>query len=226
MTERRQFVGHTSTAESDQFTGLSREITIDMQAETIRVHDGTTPGGFPLARADLANISNTTIQNRITNKEEVSNKVSVLDENVTHEQYPDARVTYNELLTKANRDLSNLTDAGMDFIKSLGINETSESQPQGHGFAFKLGNGYVIQGGVVPAGVATISFAVEMADTNYMVLGCSANDDRDGFSFKLQSRSTTSFTKIYRMYENSHYHSTNNIATSWLVIGKYKQTEA
>ena len=47
MTERRQFVGHSSTAEAAQFTGRSREITVDMQAETLRVHDGITPGGYP-----------------------------------------------------------------------------------------------------------------------------------------------------------------------------------
>lgn len=119
MTERRQFVGHTSTAESDQFTGLSRELTIDMQTGTIRVHDGTTPGGFPLARADLANISNRTIQSRITNKEEVSNKISVLDENVTHEQYPDARAVYNELLAKANINLDNLNELGRAVIAEI-----------------------------------------------------------------------------------------------------------
>ena len=41
-----------TTSENDNFTGLSGEITFDTDAKTIRVHDGTTLGGFALARAD------------------------------------------------------------------------------------------------------------------------------------------------------------------------------
>lgn len=223
MTERRQFVGHTSTAESDQFTGLSREITIDMQAATIRVHDGTTPGGFPLARQDLANISNTTLQNRITNKEEVSNKVSTLDESATHEQYPDARVTYNALLTKANRDLSNLTDAGMNFIKSLGIAETAEPSPKT--FVFKLGNGFVIQGGFDDSLAGwrhTVTMPVAMRNTTYMALA-TVNDGNAGLSFTtgIQAKTTTNFLVQTNNYENSHNNTFNGVL-SWLVIGKYR----
>ena len=226
MTERRQFVGHTSTAESDQFTGLSREITIDMQAETIRVHDGTTPGGFPLARQDLANVSNTTLQSRITNKEEIRNKVSILDANVTHEQYPDARVAYNTFLTKANVDLSNLSEAGEAFIKSLGIAETSE--PSEKTFVFKLGNGYIIQGGYDDSLAGwrhTIDLPVEMENPWYMALA-TINDGRSGMSYTtgIQSKTTTNFLVQSNNYENSHNNVFNG-TLSWLVIGKYKQQE-
>lgn len=229
MTERRQFVGHTSTAESDQFTGLSREITIDMQAETIRVHDGTTPGGFPLARADLANVSNSTIQNRVTNKEEVSNKVDVLDENVTHEQYPDARVAYNELLTKANRDLSNLTSAGIDFIKSLGIAETAE--PSENTFVFKLGNGYVIQGGYIPANTTNnyaITLPVPMANSNYIALvtamdtGYGSSGGGKYFAGVVCEHTNLTMTISRGLYENGHFWNPT-VACGWLVIGKYQQ---
>ncbi len=41
-----------TTAQNDNFTGLSGEITFDTDAKTIRVHDGQTLGGFPLARAN------------------------------------------------------------------------------------------------------------------------------------------------------------------------------
>lgn len=41
-----------TTAENDNFTGLSGEITYDTDAKTIRVHDGATLGGTTLARAD------------------------------------------------------------------------------------------------------------------------------------------------------------------------------
>lgn len=44
-----------NTAQHASFTGLAGEITIDTQKNTVVVHDGTTAGGFPLAKdADVA----------------------------------------------------------------------------------------------------------------------------------------------------------------------------
>jgi hypothetical protein len=41
-----------TTAEHSAFTGLEGEVTVDTSKKTAVVHDGVTPGGFPLARAD------------------------------------------------------------------------------------------------------------------------------------------------------------------------------
>lgn len=38
--------------EHSNFTGLLAEVTFDTTNKTLRVHDGQTPGGFSLARAD------------------------------------------------------------------------------------------------------------------------------------------------------------------------------
>jgi|LWDU01.1.fsa_nt_gi hypothetical protein len=46
-----------STADHDNFIGAIGEITVDTTLDTIRVHDGTTPKGFPLARQDMSNVS-------------------------------------------------------------------------------------------------------------------------------------------------------------------------
>lgn len=46
-----------TTAEHSAFTGANGEITHDTDKETIVVHDGTTQGGFPLAREDLDNVN-------------------------------------------------------------------------------------------------------------------------------------------------------------------------
>lgn len=57
--ERRQFIGHTTNEAATGFIGLSREITMDMYNKTIRLHDGSTPGGYPLANGnDLNNLQN------------------------------------------------------------------------------------------------------------------------------------------------------------------------
>ena len=49
MALRIQQRGH-STQSSETYTGLEREITIDTGKKTVRVHDGVTAGGVPLAR--------------------------------------------------------------------------------------------------------------------------------------------------------------------------------
>ena len=44
-----------TTAEHASFTGALGEITVDTTKKTVVVHDGTTAGGIPLAKEDLAN---------------------------------------------------------------------------------------------------------------------------------------------------------------------------
>jgi len=46
-----------TAAQGNNFTGLAGEITMDTTTKTIHIHDGTTLGGFALARADLSNVS-------------------------------------------------------------------------------------------------------------------------------------------------------------------------
>lgn len=41
-----------TTAQNDNFTGMTGEISFDTDTKTLRVHDGETLGGFTLARAD------------------------------------------------------------------------------------------------------------------------------------------------------------------------------
>ena len=45
------------------FTGAEGEVTVNTQKDTIVVHDGSTQGGFELARADLSNLPAGTIDN-------------------------------------------------------------------------------------------------------------------------------------------------------------------
>lgn len=46
-----------TSAQHNNFTGMVGEVTYDTDAKTLRVHDGTTLGGFALARADGQNSS-------------------------------------------------------------------------------------------------------------------------------------------------------------------------
>jgi hypothetical protein len=40
-----------TTAQHSTFTGLLGEITVDTDKDTIVVHDGSTAGGYPLAKS-------------------------------------------------------------------------------------------------------------------------------------------------------------------------------
>ncbi len=48
-----------TTAEHSSFTGALGEITVDTDKDIIVVHDGSTAGGFPAAKQDMSNVSNT-----------------------------------------------------------------------------------------------------------------------------------------------------------------------
>ncbi len=47
-----------STSQHNSFTGAVGEISVNTTTETLHVHDGSTTGGFPLARADGNNVVN------------------------------------------------------------------------------------------------------------------------------------------------------------------------
>ena len=69
MAKRIQFRRGT-TVEHSTFVGAPGELTIDTSKNTVVVHDGVTPGGFPATR--LENVSGTSTFNglvRITNTE-------------------------------------------------------------------------------------------------------------------------------------------------------------
>jgi hypothetical protein len=55
MADQVQFRGGT-TAQHAAFTGAVREVTVDTDKKVAVVHDGATPGGFPLLRQDLGNL--------------------------------------------------------------------------------------------------------------------------------------------------------------------------
>jgi hypothetical protein len=51
-----------TTAQHASFTGLLGELTVDTDKDTVVVHDGSTAGGFPLARAAGGTLVDTTIR--------------------------------------------------------------------------------------------------------------------------------------------------------------------
>ena len=72
MPTQVQFRRGTST-QNDNFTGAAGELSVDTTNNTIRIHNGSTAGGFASARADLSNTSaitgssTTTLTNKTIN---------------------------------------------------------------------------------------------------------------------------------------------------------------
>ncbi len=55
-----------NTAQTSTFTGATAEITVDTDKETIVVHDGSTAGGFPLARESALTANQVFLKHRLT----------------------------------------------------------------------------------------------------------------------------------------------------------------
>jgi trimeric autotransporter adhesin len=52
-----------TAAQHTSFTGVNAELTVDTTNYALRLHDGTTPGGYEILRKDLANLANGAILN-------------------------------------------------------------------------------------------------------------------------------------------------------------------
>ena len=46
-----------TTAQMNAFTGAEGELAVNTSTDTVHVHDGSTAGGFALAKADGSNIA-------------------------------------------------------------------------------------------------------------------------------------------------------------------------
>jgi hypothetical protein len=51
-----------TTSQHSTFTGLVGELTVDTDKDTVVVHDGSTAGGFPLARAAGGTLADTVVK--------------------------------------------------------------------------------------------------------------------------------------------------------------------
>jgi hypothetical protein len=51
-----------TTAQHASFTGLLGELTVDTDKDTVVVHDGSTAGGFPLARAKAGTLEDSVVR--------------------------------------------------------------------------------------------------------------------------------------------------------------------
>lgn len=128
-----QIIQGDNTSVNDAFTGSPGQITYDNQTKKVRLHDGTTAGGFVLQRAsDASNISGGDI-----------GTTELADGAVTTAKIADDAVTADKLsdaysLDTHTHDVATTTDAGFlsatdkskidnDFLTSGDLSSVAES---------------------------------------------------------------------------------------------------
>lgn len=128
MTERRKFLGQRTRAEASKFIGLEREITVDQQSGSLRVHDSRTPGGSELATANLSNVEESYLLGKLGAKEDVKNKTQSLTQTSTDYQYPSAKVVYNNLILKQDKAnlKTSLTDSDTEYPSCKAVKTTTD----------------------------------------------------------------------------------------------------
>ena len=140
MTRILQIRRGTST-QNDNFTGLAGEITFDTTNKTIRVHDGETLGGTPLAKQsdidntfDINSVSATFWTNLFANYQNaaIQTESSSLT-SITESPYIDCSFTYNQIPIMAEAILvCQSPEAGYsidDEVRAFGIGNYAYPRP-------------------------------------------------------------------------------------------------
>jgi len=70
-----------TATENNSFTGAVGEVTCDTTNDTMRVHDGSTAGGFETARADINNVTASSITTKISGSTVANLTISTADIN-------------------------------------------------------------------------------------------------------------------------------------------------
>ncbi len=94
-----------TASEHQTFTGLEGEITVNTTNESVHVHDGSTAGGFELARADGSNVDGFSITGTLTSDGLLADELTVYAPTETMAEFRWADGTYNpRLFIKGSSD--------------------------------------------------------------------------------------------------------------------------
>ena len=106
-----------TTTEHDAFTGANAEITVDTDKSTIVVHDGSTVGGFPVAREDFDNVPDNSVSG-----------VKLEDETVSGSKIVDTSIADEKIIGISPEKVSyDNTDSGLDATEvQAALDETAD----------------------------------------------------------------------------------------------------
>jgi len=121
-------------SEHSTFTGLEAEITVNSTNKSVHVHDGSTAGGFELARADGSNVDdfavggnltvtgNTTINGTLTLGDADTDSITI-NADLTSNLIPNADDTYD--IGSATKEWKDIYIDGTAYIDALNFNGTA-----------------------------------------------------------------------------------------------------
>ena len=123
-----------TNSEHSTFTGLEAEITVNTTNQSVHVHDGSTAGGFELARADGSNVDdfavggnltvtgNTTINGTLTLGDADTDSITI-NADLTSNLIPNADDTYD--IGSATKEWKDIYIDGTAYIDAINFNGTA-----------------------------------------------------------------------------------------------------
>ena len=118
MAKRIQF-RRGSTAEHAIFVGAPGELTIDTTKNTVVVHDGVTPGGFPATRLDSVGGTTTFVGQIISSNTTASSSTTTGAIVVTGGIGVSGRVTTTQLVETSSIELKENVNPILDALNSI-----------------------------------------------------------------------------------------------------------
>jgi hypothetical protein len=109
-----------TTAQHASFTGLNAELTVDTDKKTVVVHDGSTAGGVPLARAAGGTLADTTIRGI----EEDINVVASAATGTINFEFGTASIWYYTSNATANHTLNFRYSSSVSLNTALPVGDT------------------------------------------------------------------------------------------------------
>jgi hypothetical protein len=108
-----------TTAQHSTFTGLLAELTVDTDKDTVIVHDGTTAGGFPLARESRGVLTETVTRGL----EEDVNVVASAATGTINFDFATASIWYYTSNATANHTLNLRYSGSATLNNNLAVND-------------------------------------------------------------------------------------------------------
>ena len=119
MTTALQFRRGT-TAQNNSFTGALGEISIDTQLDTIRVHDGSTAGGFELVQKVLTQtLTNKTLALGSNTVSGTTAQFNTALSDGSFATLVGSETLTNKTINVSNNTLSNIANSGFYLILQL-----------------------------------------------------------------------------------------------------------
>jgi len=116
-----------TTSQHTSFTGAEGEVTVDIDKETLVVHDGSTAGGHPVAAEDMANVSSASIAGRLGTDSIATTKiaagalptdVTVASANIVDGTIVNADVNGSAAIAQSKLDIADATTSAAGYMSA------------------------------------------------------------------------------------------------------------